>query len=215
MSFFCSNPDMTRVLRAKSQVLVMARKALHYVAFRALQSNLLSVSPLTALQPLQTPCCSFGKPGTLLFYAFYLPQLTPLAGMLCLQRVTGIHFRTFFAFAPISHLQWGICWPHPSPNPHPHPFALHFIFPIARITFYNMICLCIMFLVYSLSTHVRIVAPRGQKSSCVLLTSVFQIPTTVSHTAGTNKYCWMNEWIIIPIHLTFHQTDKFHANNLL
>lgn len=96
---------MTRVLRAKSQVLAMARKALHHVAFRALQSNLLLVSPLTALQLLQTPCCSLGKPGTLLFYAFYLPQLTPLAGMLCLQRVTGIHFLTSFVFAPISHLQ--------------------------------------------------------------------------------------------------------------
>ena len=159
---------MTRVFRAKSQVLVMARKALHHVAFRAPQSHLPSQHSKRP-RLLAVPWASLE-----LFY--FMPFTYPAAASGWHALSPEGHGNTFSHFLCLcSNLPspGGLRWPHPSTNPHPHPFALHFIFLIARITFYYMICLCIMFLVYSLSTHVRIDALRGQKSSCVLLTSVF------------------------------------------
>ena len=124
------------------------------MAFRTLQ-----VSLLHADQPPQTPCSSMGKSGTLLLNAFYT-SCPPLAEMLFLQMVTQVHFLTSFALAPVSHLHEGLAGHTPPQSPPTSPCSTFNVF-LAGITFYYIICLCIEFLAYCLSTTVRTDTSRG------------------------------------------------------
>lgn len=128
-------------------------------------------------------CLPSLEAGTLLLNAF--TPMSPLADMLFLEKVRRINFLLSFILVK-PHISSRATLPTSHHNL-THPSLRLFLLFTAWITFYNIICLCIMVLVYFMSTHVRIHVPRGQESGSVLLTDAFSILTTASHTVGTNK----------------------------